>query len=135
MADDRSLADVIRFVDPDGTMSDADIANITKNLKFTEVLDIITHVGKDDLEKAREILSKYDQRFSVAKEYSQVPTSPKTKSMFEPIRPKGSSITPMSRGQGDVGDDSDLDAVLQDPTKQNDPNVRQIKNLLQRMRK
>jgi hypothetical protein len=136
MADDRSLADVIRFVDPSGDISDADIASITKNLKFTEVLDLITHVGKDDLDSARQLLSKYDQRFSIAKEYTSIPMTGKSKSMFEPIRPKGSvSITPMSRGQGDVGDDSELDAMLQDPTKQNDPNVKQIKSILQRMKR
>jgi len=139
MADDRSLADVIRFVDPSGDISDADIASITKDLKFTEVLDLITHVGKDDLDSARQILSKYDQRFSIAKEYTSVPTTPKSQSMFKPIQPRGSSsITPMSRGQGDVGDDTEEDelaAVLRDPAKQNDPNVRQIKNLLQRMRR
>lgn len=147
MADDRSLADVIRFVDPSGDLSDADVASITKDLKFTEVLDLITYVGKDELDKAREILSKYDQRFTVAKEYSSVPTAAKSQSMFKPIQPKGStsippmtrrstSITPMSRGQGDLGDEEqDMDDFMNDPKNKNKPEVRQIQNLLQRMQK
>lgn len=139
MADDRSLADLIRFVDPSGAISDADIASITKDLKFTEVLDLISYIGKDNLDDARKILAKHDQRFTIAKEYTSVPTAAKSQSMFKPIQPKGSSsIAPMSRGQGDVEADSasdDLNAVLQDPARKNDPNVKQIKNLLQRMNK
>ena len=35
MADDRSLKDIIRFLDPSGEISDADIASVTQDLKFT----------------------------------------------------------------------------------------------------
>lgn len=156
MADDRSLADVIRFLDPSGSMGDADIAGITKDLKFTEVLDLITYVGKDDLTSARNILTKYDQRFataaeeSITNEYSSVPTTKKP-SGFKPIKPvptiaskptnpngsQSPSITPMSRGQGDVGDDDgeDINALLSDPMNKNKPEVRQIQSLLQRMKR
>ena len=137
MADDRSLADVIRFVDPSGDISDADIASITKDLKFTEVLDLITYVGKDDLDSARNILSKYDQRFTIAREYSTTPTTPQTKSMFKPIQPKGSgsgsgSTSPtMQQGQ----DEESIDDLVNDPANKNKPEVRQIQNLLQRMKR
>jgi len=130
MADDRSLKDVIRFLDPSGSISDADIATVTKDLKFTEVLDLITNVGKDKIDDARNILAKYDSRFAIAQEYSSVPTTNQNK--FKPIRPTGSSTTPTTTGQEE---ESSIDDLVNDPKKQNDPNVRQIKNLLQRMQR
>jgi hypothetical protein len=66
MAEDRSLKDIVRFADPSGEISDADIANITGDLKFSEVLDLISAVSKDDMDAARTILSDYDPRFGVA---------------------------------------------------------------------
>jgi hypothetical protein len=127
MADDRSLADVIRFADPSGEIGDADIAAITRKLKFTEVLDLITYVGRDDLDNARNILAKYDQRFTVAKEYSSVPTAAKTQSMFKSAKPIGTS------GTQNKDEEESLDSYINDPTRQNDPNVKQIKSILQRM--
>jgi hypothetical protein len=139
MADDRSLKDVIRFVDPSGDMSDADIAHVGSQLKFTEVLDLITKVGKDDIDGARNILANYDDRFNVAKEYSNAKPGPG--SSFKPIKPVGSSPTiarPNTNPNGPQDDDSEgaeLDTALQDPQTKNRPEVRQIQNLLQRMKR
>lgn len=139
MADDRSLKDVIRFVDPSGDITDADIAAISNKLKFTEVLDLITYVGKDDLSSARQILSKYDSRFNVAKEYSNVPTSAvKKASGFAPIKPIGSTPTIASKPtnpNGQQTDGDDTDEILNDPANKNRPEVRQIQSLLQRMKR
>lgn len=140
MADDRSLADVIRFVDPSGDITDADIASITKDLKFTEVLDIITAVGKDDLNGAREILSKHDQRFvtaaeGITNEYSSVPVA-KRPSGFKPIKPIGSTPTiagTPTNPNGQSGEEADADEILANPANKNKPEVRQIQSLLQRM--
>lgn len=141
MADDRSLKDVIRFLDPSGDMTDADIAAIASKLKFTEVLDVITAVGKDNLKDARNMLAKYDQRFATAaeesmtNEYSSVPTA--NKSGFKPIKPVGTSPTmagkPTNPNGPQTGDEDDVDDVLADPMNKNKPEVRQIQNLLQRM--
>lgn len=142
MADDRSLKDVIRFLDPSGDMADADIAAVASKLKFTEVLDIITAVGKDDLSKARSMLAKYDQRFetgpeeSITNEYSSVPSTT-NKSAFKPIKPVGSSPTiagkPTNPNGPRVDDEDDVDTMLADPANRNKPEVRQIQSLLQRM--
>ena len=141
MADDRSLADVIRFVDPSGDITDADIASITKDLKFTEVLDIITAVGKDDLDSARNILSKHDQRFvtaaeGITNEYSSVPVVKKP-SGFKPIKPIGSTPTiagtPTNPNGQQGNDEADADEILANPANKNKPEVRQIQSLLQRM--
>jgi hypothetical protein len=129
MADDRSLKDVIRFLDPSGDITDADVATISQDLKFTEVLDLITYVGKDDLDSARNILAKHDERFRIAAEYTSVPTTPKTNSMFKPIKPIGTSAA----DQKDEKDD--VETLINDPQRQNDPNVKQIKSLLQRMKR
>lgn len=142
MADDRSLKDVIRFVDPSGEMSDADIATISSKLKFTEVLDIITAVGKDDLSSARSILSKYDSRFSssakegITNEYSNVPTTAKS-SGFKPIKPIGSTPTIAGSPTNPNGqqDDEGADDLLNDPANKNRPEVKQIQSLLQRMKR
>jgi hypothetical protein len=144
MADDRSLKDVIRFVDPSGDITDADIAAISGKLKFTEVLDIITAVGKDDLSSARKILANYDNRFasaaeeSITNEYSNVPQSAPKTSGFKPIKPIGS--TPTIAGKptnpnGQQGQDDDTDAMLADPANANRPEVKQIQSLLQRMKR
>ena len=139
MADDRSLKDVIRFVDPSGDMSDADIAQVGRELKFTEVLDLITKVGEDDVDGARNILAKYDDRFTIAKEYSNA--TPGSGSSFKPIKPVGSSPTmarPPTNPNGPQDDDtegSELDTALQDPQTKNRPEVRQIQSLLQRMKR
>lgn len=140
MADDRSLKDLIRFVDPSGNMDDADIAAITKDLKFTEVLDLVDFISKDNLQDARNLLSKYDDRFNVAIEYSQVP---KPKSGFKPIQPTPSSPTIAGKptnpnGQMDSDKDqetTDLINVLNDPLMTNRPEVKQIQNLLLRMKR
>lgn len=146
MADDRSLADVIRFVDPSGDLSDADIASITKDLKFTEVLDLITYVGKDDLNSARNMLAKYDQRFataeeSITNEYSSVPSVSKP-SGFKPIKPTptiaGKPTNPngsQTSQQSGQDDEEDINAMLADPMNKNKPEVRQIQSLLQRMKR
>ncbi len=141
MADDRSLKDVIRFLDPSGDMADADIAAVSSKLKFTEVLDIITAVGKDDLDAARSLLAKYDQRFatgaeeSITNEYSSVPTTT-NKSAFKPIKPVGSAPTTAQKPtnpNGPQADEDDVDAMLADPANKNKLEVRQIQSLLQRM--
>jgi hypothetical protein len=139
MADDRSLKDVIRFVDPSGDMSDADIAHVGRELKFTEVLDLITKVGEDDVDGARNILAKYDDRFNVAREYSNARPGPG--SSFKPIKPVGSSPTmarPPTNPNGPQDDDTEgsaLDSAMQDPQTKNRPEVRQIQSLLQRMKR
>jgi hypothetical protein len=144
MADDRSLKDVIRFVDPSGEMSDADIATISSKLKFTEVLDIITAVGKDDLSSARSILSKYDSRFSsadsaeegITNEYSNVPATAKPNG-FKPIKPIGStpSIAGNPTNPNGQQDAEGADDLLNDPANKNRPEVKQIQSLLQRMKR
>jgi hypothetical protein len=136
MADDRSLADIIRFVDPSGDMSDADIASISKNLKFTEVLDLISYIGKDDLDSARNILAKHDERFTIAREYSTVPTAAKTKSMFKPIQSKGTSPTTTASQDGE---EEDVNAVLNAPENRNKPEVKrmqdEIRGLLDKLKR
>jgi hypothetical protein len=144
MADDRSLKDVIRFVDPSGDMTDADIAAISGKLKFTEVLDIITYVGNDELNKARDILSKYDSRFaasqeeSITNEYSNVPTANRP-SGFKPIKPIGSTPSiagkPTNPNGQQASGEEDADDLLNDPANQNRPEVKQIQSLLQRMKR
>lgn len=145
---DRSLRDVIRFLDPSGDMTDADIAALSRKLKFTDVLDVITYVGNDDLPKAREILNRYDDRFTVAKEYVQPQAKigggvSKKPGGFKPIKPVGSaptiSGTPTNPNgaqaqdtQGGEGEE-DLDALMTDPATKNKPEVQQISRLLQRM--
>lgn len=153
MEQDRSLRDLIKFLDPSGTISDADVAGLSSQLKFTEVLDLISNVGKDNLDNARNILNKYDSRFSVAKEYANA-SAPKP-SGFKPIAPQGSvgelpslggapaqpaaqpqsAITPQgSTGtQGAQGQEQDMDALLTNPANKNSPEVKQIQSLLQRL--
>ena len=141
MDQDRSLKDLIRFLDPSGDISDADIAELTSNLKFTEVLDLISNVGKDDLEAARHILNNYDERFNVAKEYTSVPTA-SGGSGFKPIKPQGTvgklPGTASAPGQSNSANQNelsgdDLTDMLDDPSNQSNPDVKQIKSLLQRL--
>lgn len=156
MADDRSLKDIIRFVDPSGEISDADIASLTSDLKFTEVLDLISYVGKDDMTSARDILAKYDPRFStgaeepssepteeqITQEYSQVPVAKKPAG-FKPIKPvptiAGKPVNPnpsqQPAQQADNEEPEDVNAVLNDPMNRNRPEVKQIQSLLQRMKR
>lgn len=141
MDQDRSLKDLIRFLDPSGSLSDSDIANISQKMKFTDVLDLVTLVGKGSESEARDIMAKYDDRFTVAKEYTSVPTAKKP-SGFKPIKPVGTAPTMAQRPQNPNGmqqqaqgqdQEQDLDDMLADPMNKNKPEVRQIQSLLQRM--
>ena len=57
MDQDRSLKDLIRFLDPSGSMSDSDIANVSQKMKFTDVLDLVTLVGKGSESEARDLMA------------------------------------------------------------------------------
>lgn len=142
---ERSLTDLIRFLDQSGSMSDSDISNVSQKVKFTDVLDVVTSMSKGDEAAARSIMAKYDDRFTVAQEYSSVPTANKP-SGFKPIKPVGSSPTmagrptnpngPQAQQAGIQGQDSeeqDVNNMLLDPANKNKPEVRQIQSLLQRM--
>jgi hypothetical protein len=143
---ERSLTDLIRFLDQSGSMSDSDISNVSQKIKFTDVLDVVTSMSKGDESAARSIMAKYDDRFTVAQEYSSIPTANKP-SGFKPIKPVGSSPTmagrptnpngpqaqPNQQGQGD--EDQDVNNMLADPANKNKPEVRQIQSLLQRMQR
>jgi hypothetical protein len=151
MAEDRSLKDIIRFLDPSGEISDAEIASISNSLKFSEVLDLISAVSDDKVDAGRELLSKHDPRFSVThgpetqpeesmtNEYVNVPGA--HPSGFKPIAPQGTVGSLPStankatnpNGQMGGGDEEDLNALVNDPSKKNDPNVKQIQSLLQRL--
>lgn len=163
---DKSLSSVIKFLDDTGSVSDAEVSNIAKQLKFSEVLDLVSLVGKDETQKAKEILAKYDDRFtsqgssaeyndatdsypgeengpaeeSITNEYSNVPSAPRTSSMFKPVAPKSAQKpSPTTTGQqqtGDLEDDENLQAELD--TAQHTGHgaeVNQIKSLLQRISK
>lgn len=142
---DRNLSELIRFLDPSGEMSDADVAEITKKLKFTDVLDLVAAMGKDDEQAGRDLLSKYDPRFTVAKEYSSVPTAKPTGG-FKKIAPQGTvgtlpttggpaptSPNPSQASATQAGGEADLDQLVNDPQKKNSPEVKQIQSLLQRL--
>lgn len=135
MADDRSLKDIIRFLDPSGEISDSEIASIANDLKFSEVLDLISAVSDDKVDAGRNILSKHDPRFGVAKEYAGAAgTQP---SGFKPIKPIGSSPTiagtPTNPNGPQGNDQEDLEALVTDPMNKNKPEVKQIQSLLQRL--
>lgn len=133
---DRSLKDIIKFLDPSGEISDAEIASISNALKFSEVLDLISAVSDDKVDAGREILSKHDPRFSVAREYAGAPGA--QPSGFKPIKPQGtvgtlpSTANAPTNPNGEQGEE-DLNALINDPAKKNDPNVKQIQSLLQRL--
>jgi hypothetical protein len=138
MANDRSIKDIIRFLDPSGEISDAEIASISNSLKFSEVLDLISAVSDDKVDAGRSILSKHDPRFSVAQEYAGAPGA--QPSGFKPIKPQGtvgslpSTANAPTNPNGQMGgDEEDLNALVNDPAKKNDPNVKQIQSLLQRL--
>lgn len=134
MAEDRSLKDIIRFLDPSGEISDAEIASISNSLKFSEVLDLISSVSDDKVDAGRAILSKHDPRFSVTQEYAQVPGAPQ--SGFKPIKPTGASPTIAGHPTNPNGMDNsedDLNTLVNDPMTKNKPEVRQIQSLLQRL--
>ena len=135
MADDRSLQDIIRFADPSGEISDAEIASISNSLKFTEVLDLISAVSDDKVDAGRNILSKHDPRFSVAQEYAGA--SGAQQGGFKPIKPVGTSPTiagtPTNPNGPQDNEQDDLEALVTDPMNKNKPEVRQIQSLLQRL--
>jgi len=154
---DRSLTDIIRFLDPSGDMGDADIAGLTKKLKFTDVLDLVSSVSGNNMTKAREILAKYDDRFGAGGEAPaqeaavvQPPAKigggvSKPPGGFKPIKPIGTAPTtagtPTNPNGPNAGNDSDedsgqeLDTLMSDPATKNKPEVQQIARLLQRMNK
>ena len=152
---DKSLSSVIKFLDSTGSLSDAEVSNIAKELKFSEVLDLVSFVGKNDTQAAKQILAKYDDRFtseptaepapemqpeeSITNEYSNVPTAPRTSSMFKPVAPKSAQQpSPTTTGQqgADLANDEQLQSEL-DTARQSGhgAEVNQIKNLLQRISK
>jgi hypothetical protein len=149
MAEDRSLKDIVRFADPSGEISDADIASITGDLKFSEVLDLISAVSKDDMDAARSILSEYDPRFSVASSPETQPEESITNeyagaagakpSGFKPIKPQGtvgslpSTASAPTNPNGPQSGEDDLEDMIVDPMNKNKPEVKQIQSLLQRM--
>jgi len=146
----RSLSSVIKFLDTNSTLSDVEICNIAKQLKFSEVLDLVGLVGKDETEKARNILAQHDDRFaatpeitpdeepqeSITMEYSNVPSAPKTSSMFKPIRPAGAQQPHVPGQQTGNPDEVDADAIGAELDKAkggHSAEVNQIKNMLQRI--
>lgn len=138
MADDRSLTDIIRFADPSGEISDSEIASISNALKFSEVLDLISSVSKDNMDTARDILSKHDPRFSVAKEYAGATGA--RPSGFKPIKPQGTvgslpttANKPTNPNGPQDAEQGDLEAMVTDPMNKNKPEVKQIQSLLQRL--
>jgi hypothetical protein len=153
MADqDKSLKDIIKFVDPTGTIDDGSVGELATQLKFSEVLDIVSALKDNNVDAARNILAAHSDVFkgsapaqsqSAADEATestipQVKSTTNTmgKSSFAKIAPKGSigSRSPTLGGSNAQGsDEEDLDQVINDPQKQNDPAVKQIKSLLGRI--
>lgn len=151
---DKNLSSVIKFLDDTGEISDAEISNVAKQLKFSEVLDLVGFVGKGDTQNAKAILSKYDDRFSsspqpaaaeesITNEYSSIPSVPPTStSGFAPIKPKQPGMqqkqSPTASGQQQPGhnfdDNEDLQTAL-DAAEQagHTAEVNQIRSLLQRI--
>ena len=138
MADDRSLKDIIRFLDPSGEISDSEIASIANDLKFSEVLDLISAVSDDKVDSGRNILSKHDPRFSVAQEYAGAAGA--QSSGFKPIKPQGTvgnlpstANAPTNPNGSQDAEQGDLEAMVTDPMNKNKPEVKQIQSLLQRL--
>lgn len=157
---EKNLSSVIKFLDDTGEISDAEISNVARQLKFSEVLDLIGFVGKGDDKAAKAILSKYDDRFSsepdqglpkepesaeesITNEYSSIPpVPPTTTSAFKPIAPKQTGTqqqpSPTTTGQenkpGSFDDNEDLQNAL-DQAEQSghSAEVNQIRSLLQRI--
>lgn len=156
---DRNLRDIIKFVDASNSITDAEIAEITKQLKFSDVLDLVSAVKSGDTSAAKEILKNYTTSFDFSssagnsEEQTQQEaiqpikpvgstTSTTGQSAFPKIAPKNSPTLSGSAGTTTLAgtdqqdqQETDLGQLMNDPTKQNDPNVRQIKNLLTRMQK
>jgi hypothetical protein len=145
----RQISDLVKFLDPTGSISDAEASSISRKLKFSDVLDLISLTGKDEVDQARNVIAAYDDRFasqpteeSQVTEYSNVPSTPHTKSMFAPIKPKG-PVAPgqtQSNNTGNDVEDSELDADLEDKLaiaqrSGHSAEVNQIKSLLQRITK
>ena len=139
---DRSITDIIKFLDTNGNMSDADVLEVSRKLKFTEVLDLISAMKSDDSSTARGIIGRYTSELSQpTEEASTIPmikptTTTQGSSAFPKIAPKGTQSNSPTLGgtaqqQGDDG--QDLNQLVNDPAKQNDPNVRQLKTILQRI--
>lgn len=145
MADqDRSLKDIIKFVDSTNSIDDADISQLTQQLKFSDVLDLVSAIKANDTDSAKNILVKYDDRFAVSAPAAEPQqeamikpvgstTTTTGQSAFPKIAPKGN--LPSTANATQQGDEEDLDAIVQDPANKNRPEVKQIQNLLQRMRK
>ena len=135
MADDRSLKDIIRFLDPSGEISDGEIANIANDLKFSEVLDLISAVSDDKVDDGRTILSKHDTRFNIAQEYAGAGGA--QAGGFKPIKPISASPTiagtPTNPNGPQGAEEGDLEAMVNDPMNKNKPEVKQIQSLLQRL--
>lgn len=135
MAEDRSLKDIIRFMDPSGEISDGEIASIANDLKFSEVLDLISAVSDDKVDAGRNILSKHDPRFSVAQEYAGATGA--QSGGFKPIKPVGTSPTiagtPTNPNGPQDAEQGDLESLVTDPMNKNKPEVKQIQSLLQRL--
>jgi hypothetical protein len=137
---ERSLTDLIRFLDQSGSMSDSDVSNVSQKMKFTDVLDVVTAMSKGDETAARTIMANYDDRFTVAQEYSSVPTASRT-SGFKPIKPVGSSPTIAGKPTNPNGpqaqddEEQDVNNMIADPANKNKPEVKQIQSLLQRMQR
>lgn len=132
---DRSLKDIIKFLDPSGEISDAEIASISNDLKFTEVLDLISAVSDDKIDSGRNILSKHDPRFTIAQEYAGATGA--RPSGFKPIKPVGTSPTiagtPTNPNGPQDTEQGDLESLVTDPMNKNKPEVKQIQSLLQRL--
>ena len=138
MAEDRSIKDIIRFLDPSGEISDAEIASISNSLKFSEVLDLISAVSDDKVDAGRAILTKHDPRFTVAQEYAGATGA--HPSGFKPIAPQGTvgSLPSTANKPGNPNgpqdtEQDDLESLVTDPMNKNKPEVRQIQSLLQRL--
>jgi hypothetical protein len=137
-SDENSLKDIVKFLDPTGEIDDNDIQDISSQLRFSEVLDLVSAIKAEEMDAGREILSAYDERFKKAGEEapdletqeSAIQPIPSTTSSFPKIAPKN---LPSTANNKNYDDENEVDQLLNDPNKQNDPNVKQIKSILQRM--
>lgn len=138
MADqDRSLKDVIKFVDQTGSIDDAAISDITQQLKFSEVLDLVSAVKRNDLTSAKELLSKYNDIFQASGEDQQTEgfNAPQIKQPQSnlPMTSTTKPTTPTIKPAGQDNDDEDVESLINDPAKKNSPEVKQIQTLLQKL--
>ena len=117
---------------------------------------MVSAVKSGDTSAAKEILKNYTTSFDFSSSASNSEEQTQQEAI-QPIKPVGSTTSttgqsafpkiapknsPTLSGSADTttpaGTDqqeTDLGQLMNDPTKQNDPNVRQIKNLLTRMQK